>query len=420
MSAASIAILILLLGVLTLVSYIDRLYAEMGKFLSREFQENIEFYEQKMEPRLKVSRDRVALSMAILVPISMAGIALLIGFMVFYDHVWTASEVLQAAASILLIVIIFNRLLPFVFFTRTRGEWAQHFVWPLRILIYLALPVTLVLGFCLSVAALAEERPPEEPEHPSEAVDALIEAGQEEGILEESDRELIQSVVEFGDKTVREVMTPRPEIVAVPIDATVEQFTELLRTKPYSRVPVYEGSIDHVKGIVFAHDVLQIADVEARNHTVGELMKPVVFVPESKRVSALLRELQKENQHMGIVIDEYGGTAGVVTIEDLVEEIVGEIRDEHEAKADIVRENDSSYIVPGNMDVDRLDELFHVRPNGHEATTVAGLVSELLGRIPEQGEVVEENGLRFEVLESTERRVERLRISAIPKTANRE
>ncbi len=420
MSAASIAILILLLGVLTLVSYVDRLYAEMGKFLSREFQENIEFYEQKIEPRLKVSRDRVALSVAVLVPISMAGIALLVGFMVFYDHAWTASEVLQTAASILLIVIIFNRLLPFVFFTRTRGEWIRHFVWPLRVLIYLTLPVTLVLGFCLSVAALAEERPPEEPEHPSEAVDALIEAGQEEGILEESDRELIQSVVEFGDKTVREVMTPRPEIVGVPIDATVEQFTELLRTKPYSRVPVYEGSIDHVKGIVFAHDVLQIADVEARNHTVGELMKPVVFVPESKRVSALLRELQKENQHMGIVIDEYGGTAGVVTIEDLVEEIVGEIRDEHEAKADIVRENDNSYIVPGNMDVDRLDELFHVRPNGHEAATVAGLVSELLGRIPEQGEVVEENGLRFEVLESTERRVERLRISAIPKTANRE
>jgi CBS domain containing-hemolysin-like protein len=270
------------------------------------------------------------------------------------------------------------------------------------------------------VAALTEERPPEQPEHPSEAVDALIEAGQEEGILEESDRELIQSVVEFGDKTVREVMTPRPEIVAVPIDASVEQFTELLRTKPYSRVPVYEGSIDHVKGIVFAHDVLQVPDAEARNHTVGELMKPVVFVPESKRVSALMREMQKENQHMAIVIDEYGGTAGVVTIEDLVEEIVGEIRDEHEAKADIVRENENSYVVPGNMDVDRLDELFHIRPNGHEAATVAGLVSEILGRIPEQGEVVEESGLRFEVLESTDRRVERLRISASPKAANRE
>ena len=419
MTIISIVALVLLLGVLTLVSYVDSLYAEMGKFLSREFAENIEFYEQEIEPRLKVSRGRVSLSMAVLVPITMAGIALLIGYLMFIGRAWTRSEIAQAAGSIVLIVIIFNRLLPFVFFTRTKGEWLRHFVWPLRILVYISLPVTLVLGFCLSVAALAEERPPEEPEHPSEAVDALIEAGREEGILEESDRELIQSVVEFGDKTVREVMTPRPEIVAVPISETVEQFTELLRTKPYSRVPVYDGTIDNIKGLVFAHDVLQIPDVEARRHTVGELMRPVEFVPESKRVSALLREMQKEGQHMAIVIDEYGGTAGVVTIEDLVEEIVGEIRDEHEAQADIVQENENSYVVPGNMDVDRLDELFHVRPNGHEATTVAGLVSEVLGRIPEQGEVVEENGLRFEVLESTDRRVERLRISANPELARR-
>jgi putative hemolysin len=414
MSIAAIIALAVLVSILTLVSYVDSLYAEMGKFLSREFEENIEVYEQEIEPRLTVSRGRASLSMAVLVPITMAGIALVIGVVTFMDRAWRASEIAQAAVSIVLIVIVFNRLLPFVFFTRTKGEWLRHFVWPLRILIYLTLPVTLVLGFCLSVAALAEERPPKQPEHPSEAVDALIEAGREEGILEESDRELIQSVVEFGDKTVREVMTPRPEIVAVPIDTSVEQFTELLRTKPYSRVPVYEGTIDHIKGIVFAHDVLQIPDVEARKHTVGELMKPVEFVPESKQVSALLREMQKEGQHMAVVIDEYGGTAGVVTIEDLVEEIVGEIRDEHEAKADIVRENENSYVVPGNLDVDRLDELFHIRPNGHEAATVAGLVSEILGRIPEQGEVVEENGLRFEVLESTDRRVERLRISAKP------
>ena len=420
MSIAAIIALVVLISILTLVSYVDSLYAEMGKFLSREFQENIEVYEQEIEPRLTVSRGRASLSMAVLVPITMAGIALVIGVVTFMDRAWRASEIAQAAVSIVLIVIVFNRLLPFVFFTRTKGEWLRNFVWPLRILIYLTLPVTLVLGFCLSVAALTDERPPEQPEHPSEAVDALIEAGREEGILEESDRELIQSVVEFGDKTVREVMTPRPEIVAVPIGTTVEQFTELLRTKPYSRVPVYEGTIDHVKGIVFAHDVLQVRDSEARHHTVGELMRPVVFVPESKRVSALLREMQKEGQHMAIVIDEYGGTAGVVTIEDLVEENVGEIRDEHEAEADIIRENENSYVVPGNMDVDRLDELFHIRPNGHEAATVAGLVSEILGRIPEQGEVVEENGLRFEVLESTDRRVERLRISAMPKAASRE
>src|SRR5215467_3308703 len=182
------------------------------------------------------------------------------------------AEVTQAAVGLVIVVIVCNRLLPYVMFTRTRGEWLVAFVPVLKLFIYLMLPITLVLGFSLSVAALAEPHEPEEHEHPSEAVDALIEAGQEEGILEESDRQLIQSVVEFGDKTVREVMTPRPEIVAVLLETTVEQFTELLRAKPYSRVPVMEGNIDNIRGIVFAHDVLQVPDTDARHRTVRELM----------------------------------------------------------------------------------------------------------------------------------------------------
>jgi CBS domain containing-hemolysin-like protein len=136
----------------------------------------------------------------------------------------------------------------------------------------------------------------------------------------------------------------------------------------------------------------------------------VYFVPESKLVSDLLREMQRSNIRMAIVVDEYGGVAGLVTIEDLVEEIVGEIGDEHE-KAQVVQENDHSYIVTGNMDVDRLDELFGMRPEGHESSTIAGLVSELAGRIPKKGEVIEDEGLKFEVLDSTDRRVERVRIT---------
>jgi putative hemolysin len=279
-------------------------------------------------------------------------------------------------------------------------------------LIYLALPVTLLLGFCQSVAALTKEHSEPEPERPSEAVDALIEAGQEEGILEESDRELIQSVVEFGDKTVRDVMTPRPDITAVPVTMTVDKFTELLKSKPFSRIPVFKDSLDNIVGIVFAHDVLQVADTEAHTKTVGDLMRTdVQFVPETKRVNDLLRDMQRENAHMVIVIDEYGGVAGLVTMEDLVEQIVGEIRDERESKSDVVRENANTYIVPGSLDVDRLDDLFGVKPEDTDATTVAGLVSELLGRIPKPGEVVDDDGLRFEVLQSTDRRVERLRIT---------
>jgi putative hemolysin len=403
--------LVLLLGVLTLVSYVDRVYAEIGKFLSREFQNNIDTFEQKIEPRLGVSRARASLSMAVLVQVTMAAIAMLVGFALFRDGDWSVYQILQSIVSLVLIVVVFNRFLPFIFFSRTKGEWFVRWIIPLRILIYIVLPVTLMLGFLQSVTTLTREHSDEVPETQAEAVDALLEAGQEEGILDPSNRDLIQSVVKFGEKTVRDAMKPRPEIVAVPTNTTVEQFIELLRSKPFSRVPVFEGTIHNIVGIVYAQDVLQVPDTEAHVRTVDSLMrKDVYFVPESKLGSDLLREMQKNNIRMAIVVDEYGGVAGLVTIEDLVEEIVGEIRDEHD-KAEIVRESDQSYIVTGNMDVDRLNELFGTRPETTESATVAGLVSELAGRIPQKGDVVEEDGLRFEVLESTERKVERVRVS---------
>ncbi len=403
----------LLLGLLTLASYVDRVYTEIGRFLSREFQDNIDTFEQSVEPKLGVSRERAALSMAVLTQLTMAAIALLVGFAVFRDRAWSVQEILQATLSLIMVVIVFNRFLPLVFFSRTKGEWLIRWTFLLRILIYAMLPVTLALGFLQSVAALTKEHSEEQPETQAEAVDALIEAGQEEGILDESNRDLIQSVVEFGEKTVRDAMKPRPEIVVVPTNTTVEQFIDLLRTKPFSRVPVFEGTIHNIVGIVHAQDVLQVSDTEAHARTVDSLMrKDVYFVPESKQGSDLLREMQKHNIRMAIVVDEYGGVAGLVTIEDLVEEIVGEIGDEHE-KAQVSRESEHSYVVPGNMDVDRLDELFGKRPEGRESATVAGLVSELAGRIPQKGEVIEEHGLRFEILESTKRKVQRVRISVL-------
>lgn len=412
MNFSVVLALALLLGLLTLVSYVDRVYQEIGKFLSREFQDNIDAFEQKIEPRLKVSRTRASLSMAILTQLIMAAIALIVGFVIFSDYRWTITEILQATISLILIVVLCNRFLPFTFFSRTRGLWLERWVPVLRGLIYLVMPITIMLGFLQSVASLTRQNTTEQPESPAEAVDALIEAGQEEGIIQEGDRHLIQSVVEFSGKTVREAMKPRPDMIAIPTTATVEQFIELLRSKHFSRVPVYEGTIHNIKGIVYAQDVLQVPDTEAARRTVETIMRrDVYFVPESKLGSDLLREMQKQNIRMAIVVDEYGGVAGLVTIEDLVEEIVGELRDEHE-KPEIVRETDRSYVVSGRMDIDRLDELFGVRLEGRDSATIAGLVSELAGRIPRVGEVVEEDGLRFEVLESTDRRVERVRITA--------
>jgi CBS domain containing-hemolysin-like protein len=252
-------------------------------------------------------------------------------------------------------------------------------------------------------------------------VEALLEAGEEEGILEESDKELVRSAVEFGDKLVRDFMTPRPQIFAVPESLSLERFLEALTEHNFSRVPVYSGTLDAITGIAFAHDLLQISDAEARTRTVASIQRPAALVPETKKAYELLREMQREKQHMRIVIDEYGEVAGLVTIEDLLEQIVGNIGDEHEDEKDARIEDpqpdgDGVWLVPGGFEVDRLEELTGTdwQPEEHyEAQTVGGLVSEAEGRIPLTGEVVEVGKLRLEVVASTDRRVDRVRVRVI-------
>ena len=412
-------LILLLLAVLTLTSYIDRMYSEMGKFLSRDFQENIDVWEDRIEPRLGSSREQLALSASVLSQLALAGLTLTLCILLFDGHAAapTAAELAQAVFAVVLVIVLFNRLLPYMFFTRTRGVWLLRFLWPLRVLFTLFLPLTLVISFLLSIVTLASEPAAQaEDDASGAAVDALIEAGQEEGILEEEDHALIRSAVEFGDKVVREVMTPRPRIFAVPTQITVEQLLALLKANPFSRVPVFAGTLDAVTGIVFAHDTLQITDIDAATQTVGAIARAATFIPETKRANEALREMQREKQHMRIVIDEYGGVAGIVTIEDLLEEIVGTIADEHEGEdAEAVRvEAAGVWSVPGDLEVAQLEDLLGGEweaPEDYEATTVAGFVSETAGRIPMPGEVVEENGLRFEILASTDRRIERMRVS---------
>jgi CBS domain containing-hemolysin-like protein len=496
MSASYFFALLVLLAVLTLAAYVDRVYSEMGKFLAREYQDNIDSWEEFVEPRLRLGRESIALSASVLRQLSLAAMAMLAGLRLYspaslvpiYTRTPHLTDVARNGVELILLIVIFDRLLPQLLFTRTRGLWIAKIRYLLEALFYLILPVTLLLGLLLSIAALAEPEDTAEEDHPSEAMDALLEAGEEEGILEESDRELVRSVVEFGDKVVREVMTPRPEIYSVEGSMTLADFTAALEEHIYSRVPVYAGMLDNITGIVFAHDLLQIADTQAGHLTVAQLQKPAAFVPETKKVNELLREMQREKQHMRIVIDEYGGVAGLITIEDLIEAIVGNIADEHdetEADDEPVREPDGSFIVSGSFEISRLRDLFQPQfdpqingsadpipdavtvapghalaesngltdgsgtapiagdpadpdsdseaiplretprdpvrdadhptalrlPEHYESTTLGGLVSEIAGHIPLRGEVVEEDGLRLEVLASTDRRIDRIRVA---------
>jgi len=453
MSALYFLSLAALLGALTLAAYVDRVYSEMGKFLAREYQDNIDAWTSLVEPRLRLSRESIALSASVVRQLSLAAIALMAGLKLsghsslfpFPVHAAGLPEVAQTVFELVLIVLLFDRLLPQMFFTRTRGLWVARITYLLQAMFYLVLPITLLLGLLQSIASLAEPEDAAEPEHPSEAMDALLEAGQEEGILEESDRELVRSVVEFGDKVVRDVMTPRPEMFAVPDRMTLDQFNAELVEHAFSRVPVFGDSLDQITGIAFARDLLHVADADAARRTVAEIQRPAAFVPETKKVNELLREMQCEKQHMDVVIDEYGGVAGLVTIEDLLEAIVGNIADEHDEpeEDDVpVREADGAYVVSGSFEVARLREIFagqlraveesrqedasagtegadvaEVRiPHHYEATTLGGLVSEIAGHIPLVGEVIQDEALRFEVLASTDRLVERVRVSLIAST----
>lgn len=421
MSWMTIALLALAAVIDTFAAYISRLYSEFGKILPREVQDNLDEWEEKIEPLLGLTREHAALCATVLQQLTLAVFALAIGAVLFdrAPHVARPgyAEIAQAVLVVVLAVVFCNQILPNLLFTHTKGRWAARLVWPIRLLLWLMTPITAVIRFFFSLAALAE-KPVAEDQEQAPDVESLLEAGEEEGILEESDRDLVRSAVEFGDKLVREVMTPRPQIFAVQQSVTLEQFLELLKEHSYSRVPVYDRTLDSVTGIAFAHDLLQISDEEARSRTVSSIQQPAVFVPETKRGYELLREMQREKQHMRIVIDEYGGVAGLVTIEDLLEEIVGDIRDEHEKDAhtgDPQREPGGVWVVPGDFPVDELPRLVGdaVELEGkYEATTLGGLVSEIEGRIPLPGEVVllEQSGLRIQVVASTDRRVDRLRI----------
>jgi putative hemolysin len=418
MSALSVAGLIILLLIETLASYISQVYAEFGKILSREVQENLDAWEERIEPHLGLTRDHAALCAAVLAQLSFGLIVLLLGRALFAGTARPEGQEIASAVLALVLVLVFaDQLLPSLLFNRTRGLWAARLLWPIRLLLWVVTPITAFIRFFFSVAALSEH-PVGAEEEPAPDVDALIEAGEEEGILERSDRELVRSAVEFGDKLVRELMTPRPQVFAVPAEVTLERFLELLREHNYSRVPVYAATLDNITGIAFAHDLLQISDEEARTRTVGSIQRPAVFVPETKRGYELLREMQREKQHMCLVVDEYGSIAGLVTIENLLEQIVGNIRDEHETDAPIEepqREPSGTWLVPGSFPVGQLADVIGEPlelDDEYEAATLGGLVSEIEGRIPLPGEVlvIESAGLRIEVVAANDHRVERLRV----------
>jgi putative hemolysin len=332
------------------------------------------------------------------------------------EHLW--SDIGTALVSVLAAVAIFDQLIPFRLVARHDEPEVILERWEvvLRRAIWFALPLTFPILISTTISRLLETTEPEpEPPSPQENLEELIATGEREGLIEKDDRELLQSVVEFSNKVVREVMTPRPEIAAIEINSPIESLRELFRKKRLTRYPVYLGQLDHIEGIVSVRDLMELTPDEQRRASLRALTRPVPFVPETKPIQDLLKELQQSTTQMAIVIDEYGSVSGLITIEDLVEEIVGEIRDEVEPHArDIIKESPSSYILSGHAELAQLADEVHVPLEGDDYSTVAGLVMNQLGHVPAAGEKVESQGLMFEVLEANQRTVLKVRMVVPP------
>ena len=260
-------------------------------------------------------------------------------------------------------------------------------------------------------SAPAAQQPEETAAEADEVTRAYLDTAEEEGIIEGEERRLLQSIVDFGDTLVREIMTPRPDIVAIREDATVADLLALFREQEYSRFPVYKDNLDNIAGFVFVKDLVKYQQQDG-SRPIAPLLRPAIIVPETKRVPELLKQFQRHQTQIAVVVDEYGGTAGLVTIEDMLEEIVGEIRDEYDVESEpVVDEGNGRFLFNGKVDIDEVAQRLNVEIERDGFETVGGFLLNHLGRVPSVGEHVDIDGLHVEVLEVDRRRVSKVRIT---------
>jgi CBS domain containing-hemolysin-like protein len=401
-----------IIPLLGLMTFVQVLYLESLRLRTRDLP-SLKFFKETLEDRIGIPTEDGAGAFSLIKHTLLSVLGILYFAWFAGAEAWHGTVFWQAVAAVVLTMIAVCFALPQLLYRRTSGHWLLPLVPLLRFCALIARPCVAMLTFFQSLIDLTDDaRPAAEEPTSAENIDALISAGTEEGLIEEQDRKLIQSVVEFGDKVVREVMTPRPNIVAITADATLEQLRQLVITEQYSRIPVYEQTIDQVIGFIHVRDMFEMLEEEREHGTVRQLVRTIRVVPETKPVSVLMRQMQQEGSHMVIVVDEYGNTAGLATMEDLLEVIIGEIRDEHEPESDVTDDGRGGFIVSGSFDLDRISDLvegFH-REEEIESTTVGGLVSEWLGRVPKAGESIDRDGVRLEVLVSDGLRVGQVRI----------
>jgi len=327
---------------------------------------------------------------------------------------WGVSAV---AIGVALVVLTFGEIIPKALAAQDAEKAAAYATKPLEVLALVLWPLLAIIGWLTNafVHFLGGRKGATVPLVTEEELQMLLTVGEEEGVIEEDEREMIHGIFQLEETTAREIMVPRIDIVATSVNSSIQEAIDLIVGRGYSRIPVYEDSIDNIVGVLYAKDILRCLRDGCKTQGIREILRPAHFIPETKRIDELLHELQQEKVHMAIIIDEYGGTAGLVTIEDLLEEIVGEIQDEYDREeAQVERVSADEAIVDSKLGIGHLDEMFGVKVEDEDFDTIGGFVYNQLGKIPSVGDEVTLDDLTISVLSTVGRRIKKLRIVREP------
>jgi putative hemolysin len=418
-----IAACLVILLVLVFLATVDMAFSQLSDLSLRRLSADSDdtgkntyaFLRQILEDR---PRFRFALSSAIQF--------LLISFTVLVTMLilrWTQDRTLLLFYALLiglLATVLFRQILPRMIVRGNPERWLLFFLPIVRPLYALTARITDPIASLFSSREAQKLEATVTPDASDERDDdediqALLEVGAAEGILEEDEREMIESMVEFAETRVGEIMTPRTEICAVPVDSSVRAVRDLMIDEKYSRVPAYRDSVDNIEGIIYVRDLLQVwAEGGREDQPIASILRDPFFVPETKSAAELLKTMQIDRVQLAIVVDEYGGVAGIITVEDLIEEIVGEIEDEDTEQEEIIEiiEGEGGYFdVLGSTEVDKIERLFDgIELEDDEYTTIAGMVTSEAGQVPKTGETLTIRGLDIEVLRADGKKLNLLRI----------
>jgi len=406
---------------LVLLATVDLAFAQLSDLslrkLSSESDDTLNERSTRLLRTILEDRPRFRFALSSAIQFLLISFTVLVTFFVMSrtrDGMWI---LLFALLFGLVVTVLFRQIIPRLI-VRSRPERSLLFLLPVVRPLYslaslLTAPVSGIFRPQLNSKIDQSMSPDSEDDDDNDDLQALMEVGEAEGILEEDEREMIESMFEFNETRTGEIMTPRTEICSIPSKSTIREARDLMIVEKYSRIPVFKENIDNIEGVLYVRDLLQAWADRREDEPITNILRDAYFVPETKTAAELLKSMQTEHIQFAVVIDEYGGVAGIVTVEDLLEEIVGEIEDEDIEEEEIIEIIDSGegyYDVLGSTEIDKIERLFDVELEDDDFTTVAGLVTSKAGYVPKVGETIEVEGLEIEVLKSDEKRIEMVRI----------